>query len=126
MAPRVSDRLGHITISIAHMRQMLTDKTMDDVREDVVLTLAFERLMEIVSEASRYIPEVLKLQYGSHINWRAIAALGNVLRHAYHLSDVPTLWRIYQNDVAPLEQVIIEMQGLPNLDAPTPPEPSRS
>ena len=56
MAPRVSDRLGHIITSIAHMRQMLTDKTMDDVQGDVVLTLAFERLMEIFSEASRYIP----------------------------------------------------------------------
>jgi uncharacterized protein with HEPN domain len=42
-----------------------------------------ERNLEIVSEVSRRLPRKLKDDEG-HISWRAIAGIGNVLRHGYH------------------------------------------
>jgi uncharacterized protein with HEPN domain len=41
-----------------------------------------ERLVEIISEASRHIPEVLKHRYPA-VSWRSIADIGNILRHDY-------------------------------------------
>jgi uncharacterized protein with HEPN domain len=43
---------------------------------------AVERGIEIISEASRHVPDELKLQY-QHIYWREIAGSGNLLRHEY-------------------------------------------
>jgi uncharacterized protein with HEPN domain len=42
-----------------------------------------ERNLEILSDASRRLPEVLK-ENEERIPWRAIVGIGNVLRHDYH------------------------------------------
>lgn len=42
-----------------------------------------ERNLEVISEASRRLPDDLKATQ-SHVDWRVLADLGNVLRHAYH------------------------------------------
>jgi len=69
---------------------------------------AFERFLEILSEASRHIPEEWKADY-SHIPWRQVADLGNFLRHAYHKTDLEVLWSIYENDLQPLELVVEQL-----------------
>lgn len=45
-----------------------------------------ERSVEIVSEATRHIPNRLKENH-PHIPWREIAGIGNVLRHNYDRID---------------------------------------
>ena len=47
---------------------------------------AAERAIEIISEASRHLPEPLR-RAEPHVPWREIASIGNVLRHAYHGID---------------------------------------
>jgi uncharacterized protein with HEPN domain len=49
-------------------------------------SLAVERGIEIISEASRHVPDELKLQY-RHIYWREIAGIGNLVRHVYGRID---------------------------------------
>jgi uncharacterized protein with HEPN domain len=49
-------------------------------QRDVKLRLAVERCIEIVSEASRHIPESWKSDYADQ-PWYEIAAIGNLLRH---------------------------------------------
>ena len=44
--------------------------------------LAVVRCLEIVSEATRRLPDAIKLQY-PHISWRQIADAGNFYRHVY-------------------------------------------
>ncbi len=52
-----------------------------------------ERCIEIVSEASRHVPEDLKAQF-QNIPWRNIRGIGNVLRHGYSVVDNRVIWRI--------------------------------
>lgn len=35
--------------------------------------------------------------------------LGNVLRHAYHRTDVRALWSVYEDDLDPLEAAVDDM-----------------
>jgi uncharacterized protein with HEPN domain len=56
---------------------------------------AVERGIEIVSEASRHIPDELKQRY-PHIYWREISAIGNLLRHEYGRVEDRIIWRVVE------------------------------
>ena len=66
-----------------------------------------ERCLQIISEASRSLPDDLKSRH-SDIPWAPIAAIGNRLRHEYDdiLPDI--LWTIVTEDLSPLAQVCEE------------------
>lgn len=38
---------------------------------------------------------------------------GNVLRHAYHSTNVETVWDIVQNDLAPLKSFVLRKIATP-------------
>jgi uncharacterized protein with HEPN domain len=48
-----------------------------------ILRKAAERGIEIISEASRHLPDELKSRH-PYARWRHVAGIGNVLRHEYH------------------------------------------
>jgi uncharacterized protein with HEPN domain len=66
---------------------------------------ASERGLEIISEASRHIPEDLK-DKAPEIPWRQIAGIGNVLRHSYESFSDHVAWDIIQNHLDPLEAAV--------------------
>ena len=70
-----------------------------------MLRMAVERLFEIISEASRFIPQDLKAK-NSDIPWQRMADLGNWLRHAYHRVDPDILFNIVDNDLEPLKRFV--------------------
>ncbi len=105
MPPNLSDRLIHIQTAIDDIRSVCRDRSRDDFANDRLLRITVERLFEIISEASRFIPEDKKKRETS-INWRRIADLGNWLRHAYHRIDADILWNIIEDDLDPLEDFI--------------------
>ena len=76
---------------------------------------AFERFFEIVSEASRHIPNDL-LAAHPHIPWRGIADLGNALRHGYESIDLERLVKIARQDMTELRMAVEAM--LASLDSP--------
>jgi len=69
-------------------------------------TLYATRALEIISEASRRLPEELK---GRHpkIDWLAVAAAGNVYRHEYESVDEVQLWYTVQRELAGLRAAVI-------------------
>jgi uncharacterized protein with HEPN domain len=97
--------------AINDINQILEGKSRDDFAGDRLLRVATERLLEIISEASRHIPEDIKGRE-VEIPWQRVADLGNRLRHAYHRVDPDILWQIVKHDLAPLrafaEKVIRE------------------
>jgi uncharacterized protein with HEPN domain len=103
--PTVSDRIGHIAAAIANIQHMLAGQTRDSFANDLVLRLAVERLLEIVSEASRFIPSDQKAKEPG-INWRGLADIGNWLRHAYHRTDADLLWTVVEDDLEPLKNFV--------------------
>jgi uncharacterized protein with HEPN domain len=74
-----------------------------------------EREIEVISEASRRIPEGLKAKEQT-ILWQDIAGIGNVLRHDYRMVSDPIVWNVVVAHLPPLERAIRRM--LAGLDAP--------
>ncbi len=106
MLDRSIFRVRDIKQSIVNIRELLGGRSFDELYDDKVGRAAFERYLEILSEASRSVPEEWKIEFGASLPWRQIADLGNTLRHAYHRTDTKVLWLIYQDDLAPVEAVI--------------------
>lgn len=98
-------RLRDMKENIRRIRSLLDSKTLDDLSSDHVTRAAFERFLEVMSEASRHVPAVWQAEHPD-IKWRQIADLGNHLRHAYHKTDFEILWNVYEWDLAPLEAAV--------------------
>ena len=105
MQPTLTDRIGHIASAIDDIRRILVGHTRESFARDLVIRLAVERLFEVISEASRFIPPEMKATE-TDINWRGLADLGNWLRHAYHRTDADLLWNMIEDDVDPLKSFI--------------------
>ena len=90
-----------------------------EIFEDVwVIRRASERGIEIISEASRHIPDDLKSQT-SDIPWREIAGIGNVLRHNYENISSKVVWDIITRHLDPLEEAVRSLLArIESADAP--------
>lgn len=106
MNSRALYRVRDIKASIVHIRSLLAGKSFDEMYSNAVVRAAFERFLEILSEASRSVPAEWKTQFGPAVPWRQIADLGNFLRHQYHRTDAQMLWAIYESDLDVLEDAI--------------------
>lgn len=102
MPPALADRLAHILAAISTIQTALTGKTPDDLAKDLLLRLAVERSFEIMCEASRRVPDSVKVQH-PEIDWQSMVDFGNRLRHAYHGIDPNMLWQIAERDLPPLK-----------------------
>ena len=74
------------------------------------------RALEIISEASRHLPDDLKQRH-PELDWRGIAAVGNLYRHAYDGVDNTYVWNVVAADLAPLKAALsAELQRLDRHD----------
>jgi len=105
MPPTLADRLSHILTAINAINKMLTNKTGEEFAVDFPTRLAVERALEIICEASRRIPDSIKLQQ-KNIKWQRMVDFGNLLRHAYHSIDPQTVFDIVEHDLPPLKQFV--------------------
>jgi uncharacterized protein with HEPN domain len=76
---------------------------------------AVTRCLEIISEASRRLPDDLKARHPS-IAWKDMAGAGNIYRHDYEDVAAQHVWDAVQIDLPPLNEVIA--QELAALDPP--------
>jgi uncharacterized protein with HEPN domain len=95
--------LVHILSAIETIQSLLVNKKLDDMKSDLLLSLAIERSFEIICEASRRIPDNVKTQH-PEIDWRGMVDFGNELRHAYHRINPQTLMEIAARDLPPLKE----------------------
>jgi uncharacterized protein with HEPN domain len=102
-------RAEHIKLAILDVRTILHGVTYDRMVSDVLIRSAFERQLEILSEASRHLPEAWQKDLGPEVPWHDVRNIGNILRHTYHLVEYPILWRIYTDHFDPLEAAIDAM-----------------
>lgn len=116
MTNRAYWRLTDMKGAISQIRKLLNGKSVDSVVTDVATRAAFERFLEILSEASRHVPQAWKDEH-TDIQWRQIADLGNFIRHAYHKIDLDILWSIYTKDLDPLEAVVDALINRAKLNA---------
>lgn len=106
LATVVEDVLDHIE----QIREFTEDVTFEEFAADRKTQRAVERCLEVISEASRHLPEDLKNQH-DHIPWRNVADMGNVLRHVYHSIAVSIVWETVKVHLPPLEAVMREIEA---------------
>ena len=73
--------------------------------EDMRTIYAVTRCLEIISEASRRLPEELKARHPS-IAWKQMAGAGNVYRHDYEDVAARYVWDTVQLALPPLRRVV--------------------
>ena len=107
-----AQRLKDIIDNIDAVRAFTAGMTLDDFAADRKTIYAVTRALEIISEASRRLPDDLKLRYPT-IDWPAVAAAGNVYRHEYEVVDEALVWHTVQNSLTGLRNVsTAELQRL--------------
>ena len=99
------DRLRHILEAIESIEANCSRLDFQQFKDSKFLRFGVERCLEIISEASRHIPEAIKLQY-PHIPWKRVADIGNRLRHAYDAVNSSIIWAIVEDDLPILKAVI--------------------
>jgi uncharacterized protein with HEPN domain len=80
---------------------------LDSFQIETRTVYAVIRCLEILSEASRRLPEVVKARHTA-IPWRDIAAAGNVYRHDYEEVAAKIIWDTVQLALPPLQKVLSE------------------
>jgi len=74
-------------------------------KSDIRTVYAVTRCLEIISEASRRLPNELKARHPA-IAWRQMAAAGYVYRHDYEDVAAQFVWDTVQHALFPLRAVI--------------------
>jgi uncharacterized protein with HEPN domain len=97
--------LNDILVEIDFLKSTTAGFTLEQYIQAGEKRRAVERSLEIISEASRGIPEADTAQH-PEIPWRRIQDLGNAIRHAYFGIMHDRLWAIVRNDLDALEDVI--------------------
>ncbi len=105
----IAARLDDILDNITYARLAIGNRTWGQYAEDPVIKLAVERALEIISEASRHIPEEDKARY-PEVPWQRIRAIGNVLRHEYDRIDTDIIWDTATVHLQNLEPIITKMR----------------
>lgn len=97
--------LNDIKKNIALARQFVAGLSFEDFLNDRKTFYAVIRALEVISEASRRLPESLKERHPT-LPWADIAGAGNVYRHDYEEVLETMVWQTVQHSLAALEQVV--------------------
>lgn len=93
--------LEDIREAIGLIEQYAQGRQRQDLDREPMLRQAIERNIEIISEASRRLPDAMKVSH-AEVPWRDIAAIGNILRHEYPSINRDIIWRVATEDLRPL------------------------
>jgi uncharacterized protein with HEPN domain len=108
MARKVTAALKDILAAIAGIEAALVSMDRESFKRNWVVYHAVQRGLEIISEASRRIPDEIAARHPT-IPWRQVRDIGNVLRHAYHGLDDTVIWAVAHEDLPALKQAVAAM-----------------
>lgn len=110
MARKVGHALHDMLEAIERVEQITRGRTLDEFRQSWQLRWIVQRAIEIISEASRAIPEELK-RTQPHVPWPQVRGIGNMLRHEYQALSDPIIWRVVTDELPPLKAAIEAMMA---------------
>jgi uncharacterized protein with HEPN domain len=103
LEPHLRDIIG----AIEHIQSKLRNISLDTFQDDLDRRRIVERNVEIISEASRRLSDVMKSRH-PEIPWKKVAGIGNILRHDYENVIPDALWKLAHDDLPVLEGVCRE------------------
>jgi len=104
-AHKASQPLQDILDASAEIETFVAGKSYDDYLASALLRRGVERDIEIISEASRRIPADLIAQH-PQIPWQQVAAIRNILRHAYRAVDSSIVWMVVTVELGALRHAV--------------------
>ncbi|WP_094228806.1 HepT-like ribonuclease domain-containing protein [Methanolobus psychrotolerans] len=88
--------------AIEKIQRYVENITFEEFLEDEMRVDAVVRNLEIIGEAAGKIPPETRYKY-SHIPWKRIVGLRNILIHEYFGIDMDIVWDIIENYLPDLE-----------------------
>jgi uncharacterized protein with HEPN domain len=82
--------------------------TFDQFEANEMVLDAVVRNLEIIGEATRYIPATLRERY-NQIEWSRVVGFRNIVIRAYFAVDVEIVWTIATQRLSELKAVLTEM-----------------
>jgi uncharacterized protein with HEPN domain len=102
---QVDHTIDDILETIGRVESKVAGKSFEEFQADWEFRFVVQRAIEVISEATRRLPEELKATR-AEIHWRSIAAMGNVLRHEYHTISDRVVWNAVHQDLPPLKTAV--------------------
>jgi uncharacterized protein with HEPN domain len=107
MQRSIRSRLNDIIRAIDGVADTIGGIDFDTFQAVYHMPRTVERCIEIVSEATRHIPDDVKSRYPDIRH--QIAGIGNVLRHNYDLVDQKLIWEVAKVHFPQLRMVVVEV-----------------
>lgn len=107
-------RLKHILDAAKEIEQFLANKTEAQFRDDRLLLLGVQKLIEIVGEAANRLSDPLKQQY-PQIKWRSAVSTRNRLSHGYFDIDAGVIWSTATQDVSEFAEQVRSVMKVRNV-----------
>ena len=105
MARQVAHAIHDILEAIERVEQITRGKSFEEFQASWQLRWLVQRALQIVSEASRAIPDEL-IQLRPEVPWRNVRGIGNVLRHDYESLSDRLIWNVVVDELPRLKAAV--------------------
>ena len=92
------DYIDDMLDAISKMQKFLSDFDFEAFSKDDKTQFAVIRALEIIGEASKKIPNNIKISY-SDVPWREISGMRDKLIHDYFGVDIDVVWKTAVEDI---------------------------
>ncbi len=99
--------LDDILISISRIDEYIGDMDFIEFKRNYLIVDAVIRNFEIIGDASKNIPESIRLRYPS-VPWKKMIGLRNLISHEYFGVDYEMIWTITKESL-PQNKIDIQM-----------------
>lgn len=104
--PRIT--LRQIAEYAQRAQELCAGKSLDELVSDWRNVLAFERVLEVLGEATKRLPLELRERYPA-VPWKLVAGMRDRVSHGYDAIDYQTLWDAVQLDLPLLVETVQAM-----------------
>jgi uncharacterized protein with HEPN domain len=114
MSPEIRERLRDIVREAEFLQDHISGLDQDTFLRNEVLKRAFIRSIEVIGEASKNVPEQIRILYPT-LDWRKMSGMRNRLIHDYNEVDYAIVWDVAFNKAPELAAAL--RQILRSVDA---------
>ncbi len=110
MSKDISFFISHMLESIDHVEEFISGVDKDQFMGNVEKQAAVVRMIIVVGEASKSVPEDIRERYPD-VPWKRIASMRDILVHGYFKVDLDVVWTVATEELGPLKQRLAEIRS---------------